>query len=66
MPEHSFLARWFLIGGAVLAVISVVLWLALPIPMSFPPYLATAVLAVAYGGYCLKSRPPLRSRKPLA
>jgi hypothetical protein len=66
MPEHAFLARWFLIVGAALAVISLILWFALPISMSFPPYLATALLAVAYGGYCLKSRPPVRSRKPLA
>jgi len=66
MPEHVFLARWFLIGGAALAVISIILWLALPISMSFPPYLATALLALAYGAWCLKSRKPVRSRKPLA
>jgi len=66
MPEHVFLARWFLIGGIALAVISLILWLVLPISMSFPPYLATALLALAYGGYCFKSRPVIRSRKPLA
>jgi len=65
MPEHVFLARWFLIGGVALAVISLILWFVLPISMSYPPYLPTAVLAVIYGGYCLKSRKPA-GRKPLA
>jgi len=64
MFERSFLARWFLIGGGVLAIVSLVLWLALPIRMSLPPYLLTAVLAIAYGGVCLKSNRPRRGRKP--
>jgi hypothetical protein len=53
MPEHSFMARWFLIGGGVLAVIGLVLWRTLPVAMEFPPYLATAVLALGYGAFCL-------------
>ncbi len=63
MFERSFLARWFLIGGSALAPISIVLWFALPIHMSFPPYLVTALLALGYGAVCLKSNRPGRGRK---
>jgi len=52
------MARWLLIGGAAQALISLVLWLALPIRMSFPPYLLTAFLIVAYGAACVKSKRP--------
>ena len=63
MLDRSFMARWFLTGGGVLAVISLVLWFALPIRMSFPPYLFTAVLALAYGVVCLKSNRPRSLKK---
>ena len=53
------MARWFLIGGGALAVIGLVLWRTLPITLEFPPYLATAALAVGYGAFCLR-----RSRSP--
>jgi hypothetical protein len=66
MSELAFLARWFLIGGTALAVISPILWFALPVTTGYPPYLPTALLALAYGGYCYKSQPQVRSRKPLA
>jgi hypothetical protein len=52
MPEHLFLARLFLISGAVLAGIGLILWFTLPIPEMFPPYLVTAILALGYGVYC--------------
>jgi hypothetical protein len=64
MFERSFMARWLLIGGAALAVIGLVLWLTLPIPMSFPPYLLTAILVLGYGAFCLKSNRPRSDRKP--
>ena len=64
MPERSFMARWFLVGGAALAVIGLILWRVLPVSLDVPPYLATAGLALAYGAFCLiKSRPGGR-RKP--
>jgi hypothetical protein len=52
MPERLFMARLFLIGGGMLAVFGLILWLALPIPSMFPPYLVTALLALGYGGAC--------------
>ena len=58
MIEHSFTARWLLGGGGALVVISLVLWFVLPIPMSFPPYLPTALLALGCGAACLKQSRP--------
>jgi hypothetical protein len=52
MPEYQSIARWFWIAGGVLAVLGAVLWLATPIRPMFPPYLATALLAVAYAAWC--------------
>jgi uncharacterized membrane protein len=52
MSDHLFLARCFLIGGAVLAIAGLILWFALPISTMFPPFLATGVLALGYGAYC--------------
>jgi len=52
MPEHLFMARLFLLGGGLLAVIGLILWFALPIPSMFPPYLATTLLALGYGVAC--------------
>ena len=46
------MARLFLMGGGLLAVVGLVLWVALPIPSMFPPYLATALLALGYGAAC--------------
>ncbi len=58
MPEHRFIARLFLIVGATLALAGLALWLALPIRPMFPPYLATALAALAYGVFC-RRRPSL-------
>jgi hypothetical protein len=52
MPERLFMARLFLMSGALLAVISLILWCWLRIPLMFPPYLATALLALGYGAIC--------------
>jgi hypothetical protein len=52
MPEYQFIARLFWIVGGVLAVLGAALWFLIPIRPMFPPYLATALLAFAYGGYC--------------
>ncbi len=49
MPDRVFIARLFLISGAVLAVAGAILWCTLPIPAMFPPYLVTALLALIYG-----------------
>ncbi len=53
MPERSLMARWFLIGGAILAAMGILLWQTLPIPLKWPPYLATASFAIVYGLGCL-------------
>jgi uncharacterized membrane protein len=52
MPEDFFMARLFLIGGGLLAVIGLILWFVLPIASMFPPYAVTALLALGYGGAC--------------
>ena len=49
MAERLFMSRLFLLGGGLLAVIGLILWFALRIPSMFPPYLATALLALGYG-----------------
>ena len=58
MAERLFMARLFLIGGGALAAVGLILWFALPIPSMFPPYLVTALLAVGYGVYRQRDRPP--------
>jgi hypothetical protein len=52
MSEDLFLARLFLIGGAALALVGLVLWFALPIPSQLPPFVLTPLLALAYGAFC--------------
>lgn len=52
MPERLLMTRLFLISGGLLAVIGLILWLTLPIPSMFPPYLVTALLALGYGVAC--------------
>jgi uncharacterized membrane protein len=52
MAERLFLARLFLLGGGLLALVGVILGFALPIPSMFPPYMVTAVLALGYGAAC--------------
>jgi len=58
MSPTPGLARYFLIGGATLAVIGLILWKALPMRLTFPPFFATALLALAYGAVCFwRERP---------
>jgi len=64
MPARPLMARWFLIGGGALALAGLVLWLALPIQSAFPPFLPTALLALAYGAACLWRGRPGAGRKP--
>lgn len=52
MAERLFMARLFLMAGGLLAVAGLILWFALPIPAMFPPYLATALLALSCGAVC--------------
>ncbi len=62
MPADIPIARYFLIGGLALALIGLALWWALPFPLPLPPYLFTALLALAYGAVCWKkSGPPAMS-----
>jgi hypothetical protein len=64
MSEGPYIARWFLIGGATLAVIGLVFWWKLPVPMGFPPYLITALLALIYGVVCLMQGRGKGAKKP--
>ncbi len=52
------IARFFLLGGGALFFVGLVLWWALPIFLSLPPYLITALLALAYGFFCRKKSGP--------
>jgi hypothetical protein len=52
MPERLFMARLFLMGGGLPAVIGLILWFVPPIASMFPPYAVTALLALGYGGAC--------------
>jgi nicotinamide riboside transporter PnuC len=63
MSERPFIARWFLWGGALFAVIGVILWFALPIRSMFPPYLVTTLLALGYGAYCRRQERSARNEK---
>jgi hypothetical protein len=54
MRTSCFIARLFLWGGGLLAAFGSMLWLLLPIKLTFPPFLPTALLAFAYGLVCLK------------
>jgi hypothetical protein len=58
MSERRFMARLFLIGGGLVAVLGVLLWFVLPIPAMFPPFLLTALLALGYGIYCIAGSLP--------
>jgi hypothetical protein len=64
MSERLFMARLFLMGARLLAVVSLILWFALPIPSMFPPYLATALLALGYGVACRRWDRFPGARKP--
>ncbi len=46
------LARSFLVAGATLAVVSLLLWALLPVHLALPPYFFTPLLAFGYGLFC--------------
>jgi len=52
MTAGFSIARFFCIAGATLALAGLVLWWMLPISLLLPPYLFTAMLAIAYGCFC--------------
>ncbi len=65
MPDYQFIARLFWIVGGALAVLGATLWFLVPIRPMFPPYLATSLLALAYGAWCRrKSRVAGNRPKP--
>jgi hypothetical protein len=64
MPAHPFIVRLFLTSGVLLAVIGLILWFTLPIPLRFPPYLGTALLALGYGAFCSLSARFASAGKP--
>ncbi len=53
MPKHFLMGYWFLLGGGALALLGLILWAALPVRSTLPPYLITALLALGYGVFCL-------------
>jgi hypothetical protein len=65
MHERLFMARLFLIGGGMLAIIGFILWFVLPIKLVFPPFLLTTLLALGYGACCLGKGQPTTSNKHL-
>ena len=66
MPGQSFIARSFFMGGGILAVLGFILWFALPIKSTFPPFLLTALLAMIYGMVCLKRQPKADDKRTKA
>jgi len=62
MPEDLFIARLFWAVGGVLTVLGAVLWFMVPIRPMFPPYLATALLALGYGAWCRRHVPAAPDR----
>ncbi|HUB66174.1 MAG TPA: hypothetical protein VL981_01660 [Candidatus Methylacidiphilales bacterium] len=64
MPRHLSTAQWFLLGGGVLALLSLILWAALPVKLVFPPYLITALFALGYGLFCLARKRRSGNGKP--
>jgi hypothetical protein len=65
MSDSQFLARLSWILGGALAVLGAALWFVIPIRPMFPPYLATALLALGYGTFCWRrARAAANRRKP--
>lgn len=46
------MARLFWIVGGVLAALGALLWFTVPIRPMFPPYVVTALVALAYSVWC--------------
>ncbi len=63
MPRHFSMAQGFLLSGAALAFLGLILWAALPVRMALPPYLVTALLTLGYGLVCLRESRPAGKRK---
>jgi len=63
MQEHPFVVRLFLMGGGALALLGFILWFVLPVRLSFPPFLLTALLAMAYGLACRKRGSKIKDGK---
>jgi hypothetical protein len=51
MFGRSTFAYYFLAGGAALGLLGLVLWRALPISSTLPPFLFTSLLAIGYGAF---------------
>jgi hypothetical protein len=49
MLERFSVPQCFLVGGGAVVALGLVLWYALPVPLTFPPYLVTGLLALGYG-----------------
>jgi|HubBroStandDraft_1064217.scaffolds.fasta_scaffold254357_2 hypothetical protein len=64
MPKHFSTAQWFLLGGGALALLSLILWVTLPVKPALPPYLITALLALGYGLLCLMRKRQSGNGKP--
>ncbi len=63
MPKHFSMAHWFLLGGGALGLLGLILWVALPVKSTLPPYLITALLALGYGLFCLARSRPTGNKK---
>ena len=63
MPRHFSMAQGFLLSGAALALLGLILWVILPVRTALPPYLVTALLTLGYGLICLGPSRPTGKRK---
>jgi len=52
MLAGFWIARFFCLAGGALALLGLILWAALPMHLTLPPYFFTPILAVAYGVWC--------------
>ncbi len=52
MHDDLLMARFFWLVGGVLTLLGAALWFTVPIRPMFPPYIVTAVFALAYGAWC--------------
>jgi hypothetical protein len=59
MSSRFTFAHYLLGGGIALGLLGLILWWALPIASSLPPFCFTALLAIAFGVWQL-----VRSRRP--
>ncbi len=57
------MGRRFLIGGALVAIIGLIVRFVLPLPGP-PPYLLTGLIAIGYGLFCLYGQRPAKKTAP--